>query len=140
MHKNVTTIGVIDNPRPTMSRSAYDRAVHVIPGLVGEFSATLRYSPYTLFCGLASMRFSPRRPQKRHRLSSSGSSPAGSSTDAGGAALIAPAGGWDRPKELSRVGTPYGGWYRAAGSSTAVATGVAGRAISDTGTAVPVQL
>ena len=54
MHKNVTTIVVIDNPRPTMSRSAYDRAVHVIPGLVGEFSATLRYSPYTLFCGLAS--------------------------------------------------------------------------------------
>ena len=73
--------------------------------------------------------------------SSLGSSPAGSSTDAGGAALIAPAGGWDRPKELSRVGTPYGGWYRAAGSSTAVATGVAGRAISgSTGTAVPVQL
>ena len=64
------------------------------------------------------LRFSPRRPQKRHRLSSSGSSPAGSSTDAGGAALIAPAGGWDRPKELSRVGTPYGGWYQAAGSST----------------------
>ena len=54
MHKNVTTIVVIDNPRPTMSRSAYDRAVHVIPGLVGEFSATLRYSPYTLFCALAS--------------------------------------------------------------------------------------
>ena len=56
MHKNVTTIVVIDTPRPTMSRSAYDRAVHVIPGLVGEFSATLhvRYSPYTLFCGLAS--------------------------------------------------------------------------------------
>eukprot|EP01048_Picozoa_sp_COSAG05_P001436 COSAG05_NODE_48_length_24425_cov_90.438543_27_plen_81_part_00 len=54
MHKNVTTIVVISNPRPTMSRSAYDRAIHVIPGLVGEFSATLRYSPYTLFCGLAS--------------------------------------------------------------------------------------
>ena len=69
------------------------------------------------------LRFSPRRPQKRHRLLSSGSSPAGSSTDAGGAALIAPAGGWDRPKELSRVGTPYGGWYRAAGSSIYTAVG-----------------
>jgi len=55
-----------------LGRSAYHRPVHVIPELVGEFSVTLRYSPYTLFCGQRAARCSGAwwrelRPSRLHR-------------------------------------------------------------------------